>query len=137
KKSQFRPILGTLLLLGLIVFLSGCLGSRGEPVDPYLEFVSLGFSRDSIGTPQPVVTVRNVSSTTVDAFEIKVLAYDDYGRRLKAFGFGDGTYYGISQADIAPGQSYTARWSMYGYETATRLEVTIYSILPVDGRKWS
>ncbi len=105
--------------------------------DGPLEFVELTLSRNSIGTPEIGVTVTNVSAKPVKAFTIKAQAWNAYGSLLKEFGFGDSVFSGISQKTIEPGQTRTVWWTLYGYDTAYEIEVSLDSAMHTDGKKWT
>ena len=127
-------LLGVLLLLASVL-LVGCTSPFVK--DGPLEFTELSLSKNSIGAPVIHVKVTNVSIRPVKAFTVKAEAWNAYGSALKAFGFGDYVYSGIYQTTIEPGETRTVRWTMNGYDTAHKIEVTLDSAITDDNKTWT
>lgn len=103
---------------------------------PALEVVKTSVTSDAIGTPVANVTVKNTSQKTVDAFKITIKTFNNFGEPANGF-LTDNTYDGISQdGRIAPGASYEASWTLYNYDTTTKIEATPYQVHFTDGSTW-
>lgn len=105
--------------------------------DPPLYFVDAQMRENSIGEPVFNIRVRNMTPWTVDAFMVEVDAYDDYGNRLRKFGFGGRSFRGISQNDVRPGGYQSGSWTLHGYDLATRIEYRVTSVLFTNGHEWT
>lgn len=110
-----------------------------------LKIIESKVTYNSIGSPITNLTVKNLTTKKIDAFEIKVSCYDTYGRLVTSFG--DTAYYGIMQniktdykghdaGYIGPGQITTGYWTMYLFENTTRISVQIISVHFTDGTVW-
>lgn len=132
-KSRSRLILTGILLATIL--LTGC--SSPFVKDGPLEFTELSLGKNSIGVPVIHVKVTNVSTRPVKAFTVKAKAWNAYGSALKAFGFGDYVYSGIYQTTIEPGETRTARWTLNGYDTAYKIEVTLDSAISDNNKTWT
>lgn len=133
-----KKLSAVFLLLTALVILPGCssivdLILKEGPLD----FTNLTMGFNSIETPEITVTVKNVSNTPIKAFRIRAYCENAYGNRIKAFGFGDTEYRGISQDIISPGESKTATWTLYGYDTAYEIEVTLFSTVDINDKTWT
>ena len=110
------------------------------PVEPDIPIVieRIVLSENSIGDPEIYPVVKNISKTkTIDAFSFYVKGYNRYGERVKVYDVYD-FYDGIWQeGEIGPGKTWDSYgswvWTMYGLDTATNFEATIYKIHTTDG----
>ncbi len=103
------------------------------------EFIAFDTKLDTkteIGTPVANVTVKNISTKTVDAFKVHITTFDKFGDPANGF-LKDNTYNGISQDhDLAPGESYEASWDLYNYDTTAKVDATPYQVHFTDGSSW-
>ena len=109
-----------------------------EPSCP-LELKSVSVGHNSIGTPEVYVNVKNNSKKeSIDAFTFQTTCYNAYGTPLKAHGFGDTTEYWIWQEGvIKPKKSWSSnnwRWTLYGFEEAYTIEVTLVDVHTTSGK---
>lgn len=133
---RYRSRLVLMGLLLVVVLISGCTSSPFVKEGP-LEFAELTLGKNSIGVPMIYVKVTNISARPVKAFTVKAKAWNAYGSALKAFGFGDYVYSGIYQTTIEPGETRTARWTLNGYDTAYKIEVTLDSAISDNNKTWT
>jgi len=101
-----------------------------------LENVRVG--HNSIGSPEVYVKVRNTGEkNNIVAFTFATKCYDAYGNLLKAHGFGDTEEAWIWQeGSIKPGKTNTDDnwcWTLYGFDTAYRIEVWLTHYRTSDG----
>lgn len=104
-----------------------------------LELNNIRVSQNSIGSPLVYVTVENTSTDDgIIAFTFATRCWDAYGNLLKAHGFGDTTEYWIWQEGvIQPGRTWSSdywRWTLYGFDTAYKIEVWLVEYRTSDGR---
>lgn len=100
-----------------------------------LEVDDVMLSEDMIGTPQLSVSMTNTGDSDVDAFDIKVRCYNKYDELIRGYGFDD-YYNGTSQDTIIKAgetKDIDGCWSLYGFDNATRFEVSIDRYHTVDG----
>lgn len=103
-----------------------------------LKITGIKVGRNSIGSPEVFVSVKNESKTKeIIAFTFATKCYDAYGRVLQAHGFGDSVEYWIWQeGKIKPGKSWSSsrwRWTLYGFDTAYKIEVWLYDMVTSSG----
>jgi hypothetical protein len=108
------------------------LRSMGVPI----ELSKASVSYNSIGNPEAILEVRNISSKVIDAFEVDVLCYDNYNRAVNHYLYKSNRFKGISQDEIEPlGENYSS-WTLYGYENTTKIKINIKSVHFKNGTKW-
>lgn len=104
-----------------------------------LRITDVKISFNSINTPEVYLSVENTSSNTiVDAFTFETKCYDAYGNLLQAHGFGDTISSWIWQEGLIKENSKWAssswHWTLYGYETAYRIEIYLTSVHTSNGQ---
>lgn len=113
--------------------------AQQEPAKPQepspLEIVNTSVSEDSIGTPVANVTVRNTSAKEMDGVKLLIKTFNNFGEPANGF-LTDNNYKGISQEKIAPGKTTTLSWPLYNYDTASKIEASVYQIHFSDGTTW-
>jgi hypothetical protein len=130
-------LFGVLLLCLLLTGCTGSLFGGGPKVDGPLQLDDLYITFDIIGTPEVHFVVTNTSSKAIKAFTVDVECWNAYGAKLRAFGFGDYVFNGISQFRIEPGETDIITWTLYGYDTAYKIKSTITSAIDVSDNKWN
>jgi len=85
------------------------------------------------------VNAKNISQYTVDAFDVKVRAYNNYGEALGYYGDWLETEKGYTENDttVKPGRTYKSGsyyWDLFGFDTATKIEVAVYRYHTADGQ---
>jgi hypothetical protein len=107
-----------------------------KPQEPApVEIVKSSVSQDVIGTPQANLTVKNNSTKEVDGIKVTIKTFNNFGEPANGF-LTDNTYSGISQEHIAAGKTAELSWTMYNYDTTSKIEPTITSIHFTDGTSW-
>lgn len=64
-----------------------------------------------------------------------IKTFNNFGEPANGF-LTDNSYDGISQDKIAPGQSKQVSWTLYNYDTASKIEATVYQVHFTDGTTW-
>ena len=109
--------------------------------EPVISFESFSVEQNIAGTPEVQLVLKNNDSTkTINAYKVEIFAYDNYGKRLSAFGYNlDECFRGISQREIGPGETsgYDTYWAMYGYDNGTKFVLYLTSIHYTDGTEWT
>lgn len=110
-----------------------------EAIKPPITLNKVTVRPNVIGEPQLSLSLTNNSSKSIDAFKIRVSAYDNYGTKLKEFGYGDDYYAGISQDTIPPGSTSSSdkSWTLHGFESGRKFVVRLISLHFSDGTEWS
>ena len=85
-----------------------------------------------IGTPVLSVGLLNASDATVDAVEIQICPLNRFGESLKAYGFSDECLVGTTNSLTASGDLEVAKWTLFGYDTASQANLTILRVHFVD-----
>lgn len=92
---------------------------------------------NSIGIPEAHVSFKNVSTKTIDAFEITIKCYDSYDRLVRKQISNEGAFYGISQnRNISSGDMQGATWTLHLFDNTTKFDATITSVHFTDGTVW-
>ena len=109
-----------------------------------MEIQDTSMSKNIINTP--VVTIRyiNRSAATVDSVEFLICPVNRFGEGLPRFGIGSRCMTGVSNAFVPPfnpgppDYMYPAssRWTLSGFDTATKAVVLLSRVHFVDGRVW-
>lgn len=108
------------------------LRSMGVPI----KLSKASVSYNSIGNPEAILEVRNISSKVIDAFEVDVLCYDNYNRPVSHYLYKNNKFKGISQDEIEPlGENYST-WTLHGHENTTKIKIAIKSVHFKNGSKW-
>lgn len=109
--------------------------AEAEARRPPLEIMRIYMSRNSIDVPEINIRVRNTKDRVIDAFEVNVIAFDAYDRKVSRFG--DGVFNGISQSHtISPGQSRLVTWTLHELENGRKFKLTLISVHFTDGTVW-
>lgn len=110
-----------------------------EAIKPPVTLNKVTVRPNVIGEPQLSLSLINNSNKSIDAFKIRVSAYDNYGTKLKEFGYGDDYYAGISQDTIPPGgaSSSDKSWTLHGFESGRKFVVRLISLHFSDGTEWN
>jgi hypothetical protein len=96
-----------------------------------LEIVDLSIGSYS-GTPTATVTVKNIGTKNLKAFEVRIYSWDVFGEKLKAYG--NESYYGLHEGALKVGQNATATWHMYGFDTAYTIDVKVRRWVEESGK---
>lgn len=128
--SKMKRIGALAAILMLTIAAGGCSPFSGKCP---LEIVDLSISSYS-GTPTATVTVKNIGTKNLKAFEVRVYSWDVFGEKLKAYGIGNESYYGLYEGILKVGQNTTATWRMYGFDTAHTIEVKVRRWVEESGK---
>lgn len=109
-----------------------------EKIKPPVELSNIIIDTDMIGTPQVAIIMTNTSQKTIDAFKVKIYAYDNYGKQLKEFGSGSDYFSGISQRELVAGATTSGDyyWTLYGFENGRKFKAQLYSVHFTDDTSW-
>lgn len=110
-----------------------------EAIKPSVTLDSVTVTPNVIDEPQVHLTLTNNSGKTIDAFKVRIYAYDNYGTQLKEFGYGDDYFSGISQDTIPAGAvtDNNRSWTLHGFDTGRRFVVRLMSLHFTDGSEWT
>ncbi len=100
-----------------------------------LEITHGGLNRNSIGTPELTLRVKNKRKVAVVAYEIEAQCFDRFGDKVTFIGDSN-VYRGISQRTIAAGESRDATWMLALRDTTTKVIVRIIRVKMDDGEEW-
>lgn len=103
-----------------------------------LKVVEAYVQKNSIGTPEAYVIVRNTSNKTIDAYKVSILCYNSFGEPVSDFS-GSNEYRGIAQdVYISPGETfgYNYYWLLAVQDTTTKITATITEVHFTDGTTW-
>jgi hypothetical protein len=104
-----------------------------------LKIANVRLKQGVLGTPDLYVDVENISSDlAIDAYEFKARCYNNFDERVKGYGVYE-YFNGIFQeSTLKPGQKSRKdwHWGLYGFETATYVEVAITRVHTTDGTTW-
>lgn len=109
-----------------------------EKIKPPVKLSNLIIEKDMIGTPEVSLIMTNTSNKIIDAYKVKIYAYDNYGKQLKEFGHGDDYFAGISQNELQPGATTSSdyHWSLMGFSNGRKFKLVLYSIHFTDDTTW-
>ncbi len=105
-----------------IVTLKSSPDSPPPPAPGEFSVTQVRVTYNGIGTPVANVTIKNLSRTTIDAFDVLLCMRDRDGELVERWGDGDLALTGIvSTAFVAPSGTVTGVWVLYGWELATQV----------------
>ncbi len=110
-----------------------------EANKPPITLTELVLEPDLIGQPTATLIFTNDSNKTIDAYTVRIYAYDNYGKKVTQFGIPDNDYFGgISQREIPPGASPSRNhmWTLHGFNTGRTFKACLMSIHFTDGSEW-
>ncbi|MCK9861503.1 MULTISPECIES: copper amine oxidase N-terminal domain-containing protein [Paenibacillus] len=101
-----------------------------------LKVTNATISYDVLGYPEVNLTVKNLTTKTVIAYEMNLRLYDDFDRSVNWAG--SNLFKGISQGNyIKSGQSQTDTWDLYLYDLTTQAKhIKITAVKFSDGSSW-
>ncbi|MGF7046543.1 hypothetical protein J2T13_001041 [Paenibacillus sp. DS2015] len=93
---------------------------------------------NSIGNPEVNLTIKNLTSKTIIAYEMSLRTYDDFDRRANNWLSTSNLFEGISQDNsIGSGSYQTDTWTLNFYDLATQVKsVKITAVRFSDGTTW-
>jgi tetratricopeptide (TPR) repeat protein len=105
---------------------------------PPLEILKLGVTFNSIDNPEARLVVKNTSNKTIDAYEVKILTFDNYNEPVNHYLYDNNIFGAISQDIIKPGQTfgYDYYWTLHGYENTTKIKAVLVSVHFTDDSTW-
>ncbi|CAH0998033.1 hypothetical protein EMA8858_04168 [Emticicia aquatica] len=101
-----------------------------------IELSKANVSYNSIGNPEAILEVRNISNKIIDAFEVDILCYDNYNRPVSHYLYKTNRFKGISQDEIEPFDENYSTWTLHGHENTTKIKINIKSVHFKNGTKW-
>lgn len=109
-----------------------------EASKPPLSIVSTSVKKNSAGTPEATVIVKNTSKKTIDAFTIRILCFNNYNNPVNHYLYDTNVYNGIDQLKINPGETsgYGTHWSLFGYDNTTKIKVVLNDVHFTDNTIW-
>ncbi|CAH1222519.1 hypothetical protein PAECIP111893_04855 [Paenibacillus plantiphilus] len=93
---------------------------------------------NSIGIPKVNLTIKNLGTKTIIAYEMSVKCYDDFDRPVNRWLSKSNLFEGISQNNrILSGEYQTDTWTLNLYDLATQVKhVKITAVKFSDGSSW-
>ncbi|WP_259015876.1 DUF5780 domain-containing protein [Emticicia fluvialis] len=105
--------------------------------DPPLAINSVDLKYNSVSTPEASVVVSNLSTETIDRYEVTIACYDGYNRPVNHPVRKNNRFRGVYQVKLAPGQANVlGNWILEGHDNATRIVVSLVSVRFADGKTW-
>jgi uncharacterized membrane protein len=104
-----------------------------EPSPVTVEKATVG--QDMIGTPQANVTFKNTSKKEIDGIKARIKTFNNFDEPVNGF-MSDNTFDAISQDKIAAGKINTSVWTMYNFDTTSKIKVEVYNVHFTDGTTW-
>lgn len=93
-------------------------------------------TKDMIGTPEANVTFKNTTTKEVDGIKARIQAFNNFDEPVKGNFSDSNVFEAISQDKIAAGKSDTSVWTMYNFDTTSKIKVEVYNIHFTDGTTW-
>jgi len=93
-----------------------------------LAIESIKVGENSIGTPTLTVVFRNTGNEDVDAFEVYILGYDNFGDQLSLYNYGKSNtiIHQVKSVIIKPGKTYTLKdLDAYGFDNAVSFAIGV------------
>jgi hypothetical protein len=98
-------------------------------------FICGAILEDDIGgVPVLTIAVGNRSDRTIDAYDVEIECWNAFDEPVGAGG--DNVMGGTCQTPLSESEIATAKWSLFGHQTATRVTVRITRIKPAYGNIW-
>lgn len=103
---------------------------------PPIQIQEISF--DKSGVTGVKIVVQNTSDKTIDAVELALITFDNFGRPAKRFGNEDNVVDDIlMQKVINKGGSGGSSWTIFNYDDATKGKVVVKQIHYTDGTVWT
>lgn len=104
-----------------------------------MQILNTEIEYNSIGTPEVLLEIKNLSSKTVKAFRISVDCYDDFNRPVNRYLGNSNVFIGISQDNnLNPGASQSYLWNLNLYDHTTNVKnVKIIEVSFTDSTIWT
>ena len=102
-----------------------------------IQIVSTKLEYSRIGTPELYIRVENVSDVDIDAFDFVAACYNVYDEPVKGTfsNEADGTYQHLIK--VGEMSDKNSMWSMYQFDTATKVDVVITRCHDVEGNTYT
>ena len=103
-----------------------------------IEIQNVSVKHNSIGIPTIGINLFNGTDKNIDAFKIKIYAYNNFDEPLKEFGYGKEFFYGIDQDEIPSNEhsDINKTWTLNGFDTGKKFYISIEEIHFSDGTTW-
>jgi len=101
-----------------------------------INFIGAVVRANSIGQPEAWLSVENVSTQDVVAFEVSIECFDRFDRPVSGYVKKSNKAEGISQTTVSPGQKHTGGWTLHGHDTTAKVTVTLLRVKLADGQEW-
>ena len=101
-----------------------------------LRIVAGCVSRNSIGTPELLLQVRNMRKSDAVAYTISAECYNNFDERIRRSVTGASDFSGIGQRTIEAGSQDVLSWTMHGFDHTTKAKVTVARVKLRDGTDW-
>lgn len=91
---------------------------------------------DSLDNPESHISFKNLSTKTVDAFEVDIYCYDTFDREVTFTGYGN-VFGGIAQDIYMPsGSEESLYWTLDLFDNTTKVKVVVTAVHYTDGTTW-
>ncbi|QJD87282.1 copper amine oxidase N-terminal domain-containing protein [Cohnella herbarum] len=103
-----------------------------------IKLISTEVTYNLIDIPEVNLTIKNLTTKTIVAYEMRVSCYDDFDRPVNRFLSSSNLFKGISQGNnLTSGQSQTDTWTLNLYDLATKVKnIKITAVKFSDGTSW-
>ena len=107
---------------------------KSPPVQPAGGYIEI----DSAGVPYVHAVWTNVSNKIIDAYKVKILCFDRYGKPVRHYLNRTNVLQGQAQRLIYPTLKSPEEiyWYMHGFDLLTVADVTVTSVHFTDGTEW-
>ncbi len=102
-----------------------------------IKLIGALIAANTIGQPEAWLSVQNISTQDVVAFEVAIDCFDRFDRPVAGFLTKSNRVEGLSQKTIAPGKKGTGGWTLHGHDTTAKVVVTLLRVKLADGQEWT
>lgn len=112
--------------------------SRGseKSKDCPVKILKATVTHNSIGTPQASISFKNTSTKVVDGIKVAILCYNNFDDPVTDYS-GMNRSNGLMQDIVRPGKTSYNTWTLYSFETTSKIKPFVYEIHFKDGTKWT
>ena len=104
-----------------------------------LQVIRTWVEKNSAGTPEAHVIVKNISDKEIDAYKVYLHCFNAFDEPVNYYLHGQNVFSGIAQDEILKPEEESCEyqyWSLFGYDTTKKITVEITEVHFVDGTTW-
>ncbi|RKD20959.1 hypothetical protein BEP19_14835 [Ammoniphilus oxalaticus] len=111
---------------------------KGLKNKPPLELLKSWVTFNSIGNPEARIRLKNITNKSVDAFDVKILTFDNYNQPVNHYLYKENIFSGVSQDIINPGITTGDNyyWTLHGHDNTTKIKTVLVRVHFTDDSVW-